>query len=351
MSSLYMIKGILMEDQIIDLKKAFEEEIKRALSLKDIDTMKVRYLGKKGPVQDLMKSLKDCTNEQRPLFGKMINELKGTFSQEIDKRFVFLKEEELKEKLENESVDVSLPGRESRVGSPHPISQMMDKVLDVMIKMGFSVFMSPEIESDYYNYGGLNYPEDHPARDMQDTYYLDKSTLLRSHTTSFQQHVLEMYEPPIRMVCPGKCFRNETISSRSHVIFHQFDVLYIDKDVTFADLISTQKEFYRLLFGKEVELRMRPSYFPFVEPGMEVDLKCLLCEGKGCKLCKHSGWLEVCGAGMVHPEIIKQGGLDPEVYSGYAWGGGIERLYLLMHQIDDIRLFMENDTRFLKQFP
>ncbi|MCH9616871.1 MAG: Phenylalanine--tRNA ligase alpha subunit [Chlamydiia bacterium] len=340
-----------MENKIAELKNTFDEEVKGTNTVRDIDEMKVKYLGKKGPVQDLMQSLKDCSKEQRPLFGKLINDLKGAFSEKIENRFSFLKDQELKQKLAREKVDISLPGKKEFKGSIHPISQMMDKVVDVLKGMGFSVFLTPEVESDYYNYGGLNYPEDHPARDMQDTYYLDKSTLLRSHTTSFQQHVFEMYDPPVRMVCPGKCFRNETISSRSHVIFHQCDVMYVDKDVTFADLISTQKEFYRLLFGREVEIRMRPSYFPFVEPGMEVDLRCLLCDGAGCKLCKHSGWLEVCGAGMIHPEIIKGGGLDPEVYSGFAWGGGIERLYLLMHQIDDIRLFMENDTRFLQQFP
>lgn len=340
-----------MKSKISDLKKTFDKEMKETVSVKDIDEMKIRYLGKKGPVQDLMKSLKDCTGEERPLFGKLINDLKGTFSEEIEKKFLSLKDRELKEKLDSERIDISLPGRTGKKGAVHPISQMMDKVVDVLIGMGFSVLLTPEIESDYYNYGGLNYPDDHPARDMQDTYYLDKETLLRSHTTNFQQRAFEMYEPPIRIVSPGKCYRNETISSRSHVSFHQCDVMYIDKDVTFADLIATQKEFYRLLFGREVEIRMRPSYFPFVEPGMEVDLRCLLCDGKGCKLCKHTGWLEVLGAGMVHPEIIKQGGLDPEVYSGFAWGGGIERLYLLMHQIGDIRLFMENDLRFLKQFP
>ena len=305
-----------MENKILDLKKSFEEEIKKILSVKDIDTMKVKYLGKNGPVQDLMKSLKDCSNENRPLFGKLINDLKEAFSEKMEEHCSFLKVKELKEKLSSEKVDISLPGRKNFKGAVHPISQMIEKVLDVLVGMGFSVFMAPEMESDYYNYEGLNYPDDHPARDMQDTYYLDEKTLLRSHTTSFQQHVLEMYKPPIRMACPGKCFRNETISSRSHVLFHQVDVMYIDKDVTFADLMSTKKEFYRLLFGKEVDLRMRPSYFPFVEPGMEVDISCLLCEGKGCKLCKHSGWLEVCGAGMIHPEILKQGGLDPEVYSG-----------------------------------
>ena len=340
-----------MEEKILDLKKTFNKEMKNVSSVKEIDQMKVHYLGKNGPVQDLMKNLKDLKGDERPLFGKLINDLKESFSVAIEEKFVAFKNQEMQDKLKRETFDISLPGRSNHVGSLHPITKMLDKVVDVLIGMGFSVFISPEIDSDFYNYGGLNYAEDHPARDMQDTYYLNKKTLLRSHTTSFQQHVLEMYEPPIRMVCPGKCYRNETISSRSHVLFHQCDVLYIDKDVTFADLISTQKEFYKLLFGREVELRMRASYFPFVEPGMEVDLKCLLCEGKGCKLCKHSGWLEVSGAGMVHPEIIKQGGLDPEVYSGFAWGGGIERLFLLMHEIDDIRLFMENDIRFLRQFP
>jgi phenylalanyl-tRNA synthetase alpha chain len=340
-----------VDNKILELKESFQIEIKKNLSVKDIDNLKIKYLGKNGPVQDLMKSLKDCSPDERPLFGKLINDLKQSFAEKLQEQSDYLKEKELKENLALEKVDISLPGRKNFKGAIHPISQMVDKVLDVLIGMGFSVFMAPEMESDYYNYGGLNYPDDHPARDMQDTYYLDEKTLLRSHTTSFQQHVLEMYKPPIRMACPGKCFRNETISSRSHVLFHQVDVMYIDKDVTFADLMSTQKEFYKRLFGKEIELRMRPSYFPFVEPGMEVDISCLLCEGKGCKLCKHSGWLEVCGAGMIHPEILKQGGVDPEVYSGYAWGGGIERLYLLMHQIGDIRLFMENDLRFLKQFP
>ncbi len=341
-----------MEEKILELKMTFDGEINHVSSVKEIDLMKVRYLGKNGPVQDLMKSLKDTLSDQRPLYGKLINELKESFSEKIDQKALDLKAQAMQEKLLNESIDISLPGRSLQsMGALHPITQMLDKVVDVLTGMGFSVFMAPEIESDFYNYGGLNYAEDHPARDMQDTYYLNKNTLLRSHTTSFQQHVLEMYEPPIRMICPGKCFRNESISSRSHVIFHQCDVMYIDKDVSFADLLATQKEFYKLLFGREVELRVRASYFPFVEPGMEVDIKCLLCEGKGCKLCKHSGWLEVSGAGMIHPEIIKQGGLDPEVYSGFAWGGGIERLYLLMHQIDDIRLFMENDLRFLKQFP
>ena len=227
---------------------------------------------------------------------------------------------------------------------------MLDEVIEILVGMGFSVQESPEIESEYYNYGGLNYPPDHPARDMQDTFYITPDILLRSHTTSIQQHMMENASPPIRILSPGKCYRNETITARSHVFFHQVDVLYIDKDVTFSDLLATKEEFYTKIFKQKIELRVRPSYFPFVEPGMEVDIKCSACAGSGCALCKHTGWLEVAGAGMVHPNVLKAGGIDPEVYSGYAWGGGIERLFMLRHGISDIRLFTENDVRFLSQF-
>ena len=216
--------------------------------------------------------------------------------------------------------------------------------------MGFSIQHSPELDSEYYNYGGLNYPEDHPARDMQDTYYVSKDLLMRSHTTNVQLHLMQKYAPPLRVACPGKCYRNETISTRSHVIFHQIDVFYIDKNVTFRDLLSVKEEFYSKVFNQKVELRVRPSYFPFVEPGFEVDVRCTSCGGSGCRLCKQTGWLEVAGAGMMHPEVLRQGGLDPEVYSGFAWGGGIERVCMLKHGIQDIRLFLDNDMRFLNQF-
>lgn len=345
--------GILaLKEKIAEYRKQFEQELKSAASSEQIEEIRIRFLGKKGVLAtDLMPSLKDCSSEERPLIGKWINDLKVHIEEKIGESLSRIKAKELAHQLSHETIDISLPGVSSFMGRKHPLSQMIEKMIDILINMGFSVYSTPEIESDYYNYGGLNYPEDHPARDMQDTYYVNEHTLLRSHTTNFQQRVMETFDPPIRMISFGKCYRNETISTRSHVIFHQIDALYIDKGVTFADLLASLEEFYTKLFGESMEIRARASYFPFVEPGVEVDVKCTLCKGSGCRLCKQSGWLEVCGAGLVHPEVLKAGGLDPEVYSGFAWGGGIERVALLMHSINDIRLFLENDMRFLQQFP
>lgn len=339
-----------MKEKIENIHHAFTEEIGKVVSSKDLEQLKVKYLGKKGPIQELMLCLKECLPEDRPLIGKLINELKETISQKIDSSHLTLSKIEQNKQLQEEVEDLTLPGRRRFLGREHPISQMTEEVLQILINQGFSVQMTPEIETEYYNYGGLNYPEDHPARDMQDTFYLSKEWLLRSHTTSIQQRIMEAYAPPIRVVSFGKCYRNETITTRSHVLFHQIDGLYIDKGVSFADLLSLKKALYSAIFKKEVELRVRPSYFPFVEPGMEIDIKCTSCDGAGCRLCKSTGWLEVCGAGMIHPEVLAEGGLDPEVYSGFAWGGGVERLFMLRHGVTDIRLFTENDLRFLQQF-
>ena len=340
-----------MQSKIRDLKQAFDQEISKVKHTKELEILRIKYLGKKSPIQALMQGLRDCKTDERPEMGKLINTLKQEVSAEIDSHYQTLRENELSVRLTQEKVDVSLPGRCSFMGRKHPLTQMLDEVIEILIGMGFSVQYCPEIETEYYNYGGLNYPPDHPARDMQDTFYITPDILLRSHTTSIQQHIMENTAPPIRILAPGKCYRNETITSRSHVFFHQIDVLYIDKDVTFSDLLATKEEFYTKIFRQKIEMRVRPSYFPFVEPGMEVDIRCTSCAGSGCQLCKHTGWLEVCGAGMVHPEVLKAGGVDPEIYSGYAWGGGIERLFMLRHGISDIRLFTENDMRFLSQFP
>ncbi|MBM3191705.1 MAG: phenylalanine--tRNA ligase subunit alpha [Chlamydiae bacterium] len=339
-----------MKEKIQTIRESFQGEIEGVTTSKSLEQVKVKYLGKKGPVQSLMLDLKDCLQEERPLVGKMINDLKEEIAERIESFSLTLTQKEQQAQIEGEYLDVTLPGRKRLLGGRHPISQMIEEVLEILIQMGFSVQSSPEIESDYYNYGGLNYPEDHPARDMQDTFYLGKEMLLRSHTTSIQQRIMEECNPPIRVVSYGKCYRNETITARSHVLFHQIDGFYVDKGVTFADLLAIQKELYSKIFNKKVELRVRPSYFPFVEPGMEIDIRCTSCEGKGCRLCKTTGWLEVAGAGMVHPEVLKEGGLDPEVYAGLAWGGGIERLFMLRHGVTDIRLFMDNDMRFLEQF-
>lgn len=339
-----------MRNKIRDLKQAFDQEISKIEHTKQLEDLRVKYLGKKSPIQALMQELRDCTPEERPEMGKLINTLKQEVSSEIESQFHALRGRELSLRLAQEQIDVTLPGRRAFLGRKHPLTQMLDEVIEILIGMGFSVQYSPEIETEYYNYGGLNYPPDHPARDMQDTFYITPDLLLRSHTTSIQQHIMENSRPPIRILSPGKCYRNETITARSHVFFHQIDVLYIDKDVTFSDLLATKEEFYTKIFRQKIEMRVRPSYFPFVEPGMEVDIRCTSCGGSGCQLCKHTGWLEVCGAGMVHPEVLRAGGVDPEVYSGYAWGGGVERLFMLRHGISDIRLFTENDSRFLAQF-
>lgn len=339
-----------MKNQIQTLKNQFQADLEGSGTLESLKELKVRYLGKKSPISALMQELRHCSAEERPQMGKLINDLKVDVSDQLEVALSKIAENEMTERLKNESVDVTLPGRKNFKGRKHPVIQMLDEVCDILIEMGFSVQYTPEIETEYYNYGGLNYPPDHPARDMQDTFYLSEELLLRSHTTSVQQRIFEKENPPIRVIAPGKCYRNETITSRSHVFFYQVDAMYVDKGVTFADLLATKEEFYSKIFNQKVELRVRPSYFPFVEPGLEIDIKCTDCKGKGCRLCKHTGWLEVCGAGMIHPEVLKAGGIDPEVYSGYAWGGGVERLALLRHRMGDIRLFTENDLRFLSQF-
>jgi len=340
-----------MQEKIEALRGEFRRELEKATTHSCVEALRVKYLGRKGPIQALMPELKTCTPEERPQVGQAINTLKVEISEAIDLAKNSFFEKELEKKLSEEEIDITLPGKQKRQGRKHIISQIIDEVADIHKALGFSMQTSPDVETEYYNYDGLNYPKDHPARDMQDTYYLDKDNLLlRSHTTSFQQHIMENCKPPMRVFTIGKCYRNETISARSHVLFHQVDGMYIDENVTFADLISTLTTIYSRFFKKEVKLRTRPSYFPFVEPGMEIDVFCTSCNGKGCSLCKHTGWLEVCGAGMIHPEVLLAGGIDPERYSGYAWGGGIERLALLRHNISDIRLFWQNDMRLLSQF-
>ncbi|NBO24472.1 MAG: phenylalanine--tRNA ligase subunit alpha [Chlamydiae bacterium] len=339
-----------MFSQIDQLLKQFQEEIRQLEGSKGLEAVKIAYLGKKGSIAKLMADLRLFPDDEKKEFGKKVNDLKDHVTKVVEELELVLEKKELDLKLHQETLDITLPGKKISTGKKHILYQTMDEMISILSSMGFSVQYSPELDSEYYNYGGLNYPEDHPARDMQDTYYISKELLMRSHTTNFQLHLMQKSAPPLRVVCPGKCYRNETISTRSHVIFHQIDALYIDKNVTFRDLLSVKEEFYSKVFNQKVEIRVRPSYFPFVEPGFEVDVKCTSCHGAGCRLCKQTGWLEVSGAGMVHPEVLKQGGIDPEVYSGYAWGGGVERVCMLKHGIQDIRLFLDNDLRFLNQF-
>ncbi|NGX59708.1 MAG: Phenylalanine--tRNA ligase alpha subunit [Chlamydiae bacterium] len=339
-----------MEEKVLSLKKAFQKDLQGVKHSKDIEQLKVKYLGRKGPVQGLMVDLRNVDPEKRPRVGKVINELKQEITHLCEQATETFSQAEESKRLEQEKIDITLPGKRAYLGRHHPVRLMLREVIDILIGMGFSVQCGPEIDSDWYNFEGLNYPPDHPARDMQDTFYINEHFLLRSQTSNVQLRTMEGHNPPIRIIAPGTVFRNENISARSHVFFHQVEGLYIDRDVSFADLFATLEEFWSKLFKKSVDIRFRPSFFPFVEPGIEVDLRCTACEGKGCRLCKQSGWLEVCGAGMVHPEVLKNGGIDPHEYSGYAWGLGIERAAMLRYGINDIRMFTENDMRLLEQF-
>lgn len=339
-----------MQDAIEKLRSEFKEELKKASSSLEIENLKVKFLGKKGPIQDLMKSLKACSKEERPHMGQLINTLKNEVSEHCQKSFDHFLLKEENERLETQKEDVTLPGKRRFRGRRHPISQILNHILQILKEMGFSIQYGPNIDSDYYNFESLNFEEDHPARDMQDTFYLSKEMLLRTHTSNTQVRLMEQEKPPIRVVCPGKAFRNENISARSHVFFHQVEGFYIDKNVTYQDLLSTLKTFFNKLFQREIKMRFRTSYFPFVEPGVEADIECLVCSTKGCSICKNTGWLEVVGAGMIHPNVLKAGKIDPEKYSGYAWGFGVERLQMLLNNVSDIRLFTENDLRFLNQF-
>jgi len=316
----------------------------------ELEEVKVKFLGRKGPIQDFMKSLKTVEADQRAQVGKLINDLKEFITAHCSQKQSQLISNEEQQQLASEVLDITLPGRKNAIGRKHPLTAAMDRIVDILMGMGFSVQTGPDIDTDYYNFQVLNFPPEHPARDMHDTFYVSPHVLLRTHTSNIQARVMEEHKPPIRIIAPGKSYRNETVTARSHVFFHQVEAVYIDKDVTFADLLATLTEFLEKLFEKKIEIRYRPSYFPFVEPGLEVDVSCLVCEGKGCSMCKHSGWLEIAGAGMIHPEVLKHGNIDPEEFSGFAWGMGLERLVIILKKVQDIRLFSENDVRFLNQF-
>ncbi len=339
-----------LNTEISKIREEFLQDLKKAKTSKCIENLKIKYLGKKGLLQSLILFLKNASKDEKPLFGKQINDLKTEVTSHLENSLKRLLLEEESIKLKSENIDITLPGRRKYWGRNHPITLMLNKAIDILVSMGFSVEIGPNVDSDFYNFEGLNFAKDHPARDMQDTFYLTEEMLLRTHTSNTQVRVMEKIKPPIRCIAPGRCFRNETISARSHVFFHQIELFYIDKKVSFADLFATMDEFWAKLFNKKIETRYRPSYFPFVEPGMEGDIKCIICSGQGCKICKYTGWLEVVGAGMIHPEVLKSGGINPEEHYGYAAGFGIERLAMLAYGIKDIRNFTENDLRFLKQF-
>ncbi|MDH5360398.1 MAG: phenylalanine--tRNA ligase subunit alpha [Gammaproteobacteria bacterium] len=317
--------------------------------LQRLDDIRVQYLGKKGSLTEQMKQLGSLSAEERPKAGQVINQAKQAVQQAIEARKHSLQSEALNSKLASEAVDITLPGRNADKGGLHPVSRTLERIESLFIQLGFEVAEGPEIEDDYHNFEALNIPETHPARAMHDTFYVDEHTVLRTHTSPVQIRVMENKQPPLRVIAPGRVYRCD--SDLTHTpMFHQIEGLMVDEKVSFADLKGILDDFLRNFFEQELKVRFRPSYFPFTEPSAEADVQCVNCGGEGCRVCSHTGWLEVLGCGMVHPSVLESAGIDPEKYTGFAFGMGVERLAMLRYGVNDLRLFFENDLRFLKQF-
>jgi phenylalanyl-tRNA synthetase alpha chain len=347
-----MIELEELREKIKGIESEAQDALSKADSVGDCESFRVQFLGRKGKITRLFEWLPKLPKDERPKAGWLINTLKERVQDELESKQRELVEAERERKLEEERVDVTLPGKPLPLGRLHPSTQILREIYSIFAQMGFQVVESPEVETDEYNFQLLNMPPGHPARDMWSTFYLtEPGLLLRSHTSPGQIHVMRRYAPqPIRVILPGKCYRYEQVTARSEMQFHQVEGLAVGRNITMADLKGTLIEFIKQMFGEERKLRFRCSYFPFTEPSAEVDMDCILCGGKGCRVCKHTGWLEILGAGMVHPQVLRNGGYDPEVYSGFAFGMGPERIAMLKYKIDDIRLFFSNDLRFLEQF-
>ncbi len=338
-----------MREKLEALKEKALKELMEVDSLQRLKEFQVRYLGRKGELKALLKGMGKLDPEERPLVGQLANKIKDILEGAIKEREEALRIQEEERRLEAEKIDVTLPGRGPELGGVHPITQVLREIEEVFISMGFQVAQGPEIETDYYNFEALNIPPHHPARDMQDTFYIEDGLLLRTHTSPVQIRVMEKYQPPIRIIAPGKVYRRDADVSHTPM-FHQVEGLLVDEVTTFADLKGVLEEFALRLFGPQTQVRFRPSYFPFTEPSAEMDIGCVMCGGQGCRVCKGSGWLEILGCGMVDPAVFDSVGYDTQRYRGFAFGLGVERITMLKYRIDDIRLFFENDLRFLRQF-
>lgn len=331
------------------LKISFEEELSGVSDLISLDSLKIKYLGKKGLLTERLKSLQSIPADERPVTGRLLNELKRYIEGRLEETKERLAKEELEKKIASEKIDITVPGRSCRFGGEHPLSITLRDIIKIFMSMGFGVEEGPEVEMDYYNFEALNIPRDHPARDMQDTFYITGDVVLRTHTSPVQIRVMEKKKPPLRFIAPGKVFRCDADVTHSPM-FHQVEGLMVDRNISMANLKAVLTEFLRSMFSEDLPIRFRPSYFPFTEPSMEVDIGCMFCSQSGCRICKNSGWLEILGAGMVNPEVFKNVGYDPDYYTGFAFGLGVERITMLRFGIDDIRIFYENDIRFLEQF-
>lgn len=334
-----------MLDIIHQYQNEIAEEKSKISNKESLEAFRVKYLGRKGLISALFEQLGTLSKEQKGAIGKQLNELKNAAQHIVDEI-----ETQLKSQQQSNRIDLTLPGTPIDFGKTHPINQTLNEMIDIFRFLGFSIAKGPEIEHDWYNFEALNFAPDHPAREMQDTFFISDDIVLRTHTSPVQIRVMEKQKPPIRSIMPGRVYRNEAVSSRSYCMFHQLEGLMVDEQVTMVDLKTILLAFSREFFGKNVKIKLRPSFFPFTEPSVEADVSCYLCNGTGCRVCKHSGWLEILGGGMVDPNVLTNAGIDPEKYSGYAFGMGIERIALMRYGINDIRLFYENNLNFLRQF-
>lgn len=339
-----------IKEQLATVREEVSNLLDHIESSEQLESLRIKYLGKKGELTAILSQMGKLSAEERPVIGQIANEIRIFIEKEIKTKKEFLSQAELEERLSNESIDISLPGKVRTVGKKHPLTIVLDEIKEAFISMGFSIESGPEVEYDYYNFQALNIPEHHPARDTQDTFYFSPEMLLRTQTSTVQIRVMEQSQPPIKILSPGRVYRIDEIDATHSPIFHQVEGLVVDKGITMAHLKGSLNVFAKKLFGDDVNVRIRPDYFPFTEPSAEISVSCFMCGGKGCRFCKGEGWIEIGGAGMVNPIVLKNCNIDPDVYSGFAFGMGLERLVLRRFKIDDIRLLFENDLRFLNNF-
>ena len=339
-----------MKDEIEKIKVESTEELKKIQDLKELETFKVKYLGKKGSLTTILRGMKDLSAEERPVIGSLVNQVRDLLENLISEKEKELQRKELERRLQTENIDVTEPGKRVKLGSIHPITHIINEVEDLFLGMGYEIADGPEVEKTIYNFDKLNTPADHPARDVQDTFYITEDIVLRSQTSPVQARVMENQKPPIKIICPGAVYRSDAVDSTHSPVFHQLEGLVVDKNISMADLKGTLEIFAKKCLGENTKIRFRPHHFPFTEPSAEADVSCFVCGGKGCRVCKGEGWIELLGCGMVHPNVLRNCNIDPDVYSGFAFGFGIERIAMAKFGIDDMRLLHENDARFLKQF-
>ncbi len=339
-----------MKEQLEAIRTQADAELKKAESQQALEELRIKYLGKKGALTAILKQMGKLSAEERPVIGQLANQVRASIENELAQRAAEVKAAEQQRRLEEEKLDVTLPGKRREMGAKHPLSIGLDEIKEIFIGMGFEIVEGPEVETDYYNFEALNIPKNHPARDTQDTFYINENILLRTQTSPVQVRTMEKQKPPIRVISPGRVYRSDAVDATHSPLFHQIEGLVVDKGITFADLKGTLETFVKRLYGEDSVVRFRPHHFPFTEPSAEVDVQCFNCHGEGCRLCKGEGWIEILGCGMVHPKVLSNCGIDPEVYSGFALGMGLERVVMRRYNIDDLRLFYENDVRFLKQF-